>query len=418
MEQQVPEFDVVVVGGGPAGGHCARSLAKAGHKVLLVEQHENFEINAFSSAGTPLETLDRYQLPAEIVGSFWNQLVIVSSHRQGHWRSEKNLGVVLDFARLRQFLAEEAQQQGGVVWLGHRFVSYRQQNGQTWAQFKSRATGEVKTVQASVLVDATGPARSVIYADRPHAKPEFLQGTGSEFLIEVDDAHYRPYAQALTFFLGHQWMPRGYSWIFPMENNRLKVGAGFLNLEHRSVKQTQSLKYYIELIIRDYLNVSNYKILDVHGSTLKYSSGLQDIYHDGNVIAIGDAVSTVNFLGGEGIRFGMQSADIACQHIQQYLQQSAGRPANFRPYQQEMLQVFRTKWNLCERLGRKKYLEDPDEMVDLVIQYLEPFTLEEVVDILFFYRFGKLSKRLDQYLLRKLRSWWGNFFNSASITSK
>ena len=41
------EFDVVVIGGGPAGGQTSRNLAKKGHKVLLVERYENFSLNTF-----------------------------------------------------------------------------------------------------------------------------------------------------------------------------------------------------------------------------------------------------------------------------------------------------------------------------------------------------------------------------------
>lgn len=47
------DFNVVVIGAGPAGCQCARSLAKLGRKVLLVEQHETFNKNDFSSAATP-----------------------------------------------------------------------------------------------------------------------------------------------------------------------------------------------------------------------------------------------------------------------------------------------------------------------------------------------------------------------------
>ena len=73
-------FDVVVVGAGPAGGQCARLLAKSGNKVLLVEQHEDFYKNDFSSAATPLETLEKFDLPEEVVGTFWKKIVIVTTN--------------------------------------------------------------------------------------------------------------------------------------------------------------------------------------------------------------------------------------------------------------------------------------------------------------------------------------------------
>jgi digeranylgeranylglycerophospholipid reductase len=402
------QFDVVVVGGGPAGGHCARVLARAGRHVLLVERHKDFVTNSFSSAGTPLETLSRYDLPESVVGSYWDQLVLVTSHQKGDWQARSPVGAVLDFTKLRQFLADQVRQQGGEVWMNCRYVRHHHESGETLVSLVR--DGQEEMVKTRVLVDATGPFRSVIYR-KGETRPDFLSGTGIEYLIEVEAADYQRYASTLTFFLGYKWIPRGYSWIFPMSPNHLKVGAGVVNVDHQIVQQPQPLKHYIELVLKDYMNLKTYKLVEVHGATLKYSSGLNDIYYRDNVIAIGDAVSTVNFLGGEGIRHAMQGAEIACQHIQNYLNHKCMDPtwADFKSYQAEMHNVFLRPWNFSEKLGKKKYLQDGDEMVDKVVTYLRPLSLEDVVDILFYYRFDKVSKGLPQYILRKLDSFWARF---------
>lgn len=395
---------MVVVGGGPAGGQCARSLAKAGRSVLLVERHKDFAINSFSSAGTPLETLSQYDLPDSVVGTYWNKFVVVTSNQQGEWKTPSAIGAVLDFGKLREFLASDIKAIGGKVWMNCRYVSHShssdQSNGQTVVSLVRN--GEAVTVGARVVVDATGPFRAVMYG-KNDPKPEFLSGTGIEYLIEVSDEVYQRYSDALTFFLGYKWMPKGYSWIFPMAPNRLKVGAGIINAEHEVVKETEPLKHYIHLILQDYMHLSDYRLIEVHGATLKYSCGLQDVYYRESAIAIGDAVSTVNFLGGEGIRHAMQGAEIASKHIQKYLDRQTD---SFQDYQTEMHRVFLKTWNLSEKFGMKKYLQDCDEIVDKVVAYLRPLSLEDVVDILFFYRFEKVSKGLPQYFLRKLDSLW------------
>jgi digeranylgeranylglycerophospholipid reductase len=411
----VDRFDVVVVGAGPAGGQCARLLSQAGFHVLLAERYKGFEVNSFSSAGAPLEILENYDLPPTVIGSYWDKLKIVTSHRQGLWESAQPQGVVLDFALLREFLAREVTAQGSEVWMGCRYLRHVQQAGETIVTFKrsldsaiaepsdptsASAKFEEISVSTQVLVDATGPSRAVMYP-QGQPKPDFFSGTGVEYLIEVPADCYEQNAQTLTFFLGYQWMPKGYSWIFPMSPNLLKVGAGVINGKHEIISHTKPPKYYIELIIKDYLQVQDYKIRDMHGSTLLYSRGLQDIYYQDNVIAIGDAVSTVNFLGGEGIRHAMQGANIAANHIQGYLK---AQQKGFAPYQTEMHRVFKAKWLMCERLGVKKYLQDSDELVDRMINYLKPLKLEDVVDILFFYKFEKASKGLLNLLWRKIRS--------------
>lgn len=155
------QFDVVVVGGGPAGGQCARSLARAGRTVLLVERHKSFELNNFSSGGTPIETLAQYDLPDSVVGSFWRKFIVMTSNKTGFWEAEKPLGAVFDFGRLREFLASEVRSQGGEVWMNCRYLTHQQQERHTRVTLK-RGQEEIQ-VETRVLVDATGPSRSVMY---------------------------------------------------------------------------------------------------------------------------------------------------------------------------------------------------------------------------------------------------------------
>jgi digeranylgeranylglycerophospholipid reductase len=399
------DFDVVVVGAGPAGGHCARKLAQKGYRVLLMERYKDFETNSFSSSGTPNETLSRYDLPDSIVGSYWNEISIVTSNQTGTWRSSSIQGTVLDFAKLRSFLAEETRIHQGEVWLNCLYVRHEVLENQTLRVHIRREKQDV-TIETRLLIDATGPNRSVMYANVKE-QPELITGTGVEFLIKVDAAAYARSAKALTFFLGYKWMPKGYSWIFPMTDGQLKVGAGIVNLDHEYVKEMQPLKHYIQLIIDEYIKPESYEILERHGGTVRYSLGLKDKYVEGNTIAIGDAVSTINFLGGEGIRHAMQSAEIAVNYIDRYLQ---GNVNAFEGYQAEMHRVFLKDWTISEKLGLKKYLADSDRLVDRVVNYLRPLKLEDVVDILFYYKFEKASKGLGSYIWRNFKSFWAKVF--------
>jgi digeranylgeranylglycerophospholipid reductase len=403
------EFEVIIIGAGPAGGHCARLLAKAGHQVLLVEQHESFAINNFSSAASPLPILKQFDLPSKVVARYWHKLEIISSNVARNWQSSQNLGVVFDFQKLREFLAEDTVNYGGEVWLGHRYIKHIQIADQSIIVHLKPKHGEAVQVKTQLIVDATGYSRAVMYENKEE-RPNFYKATGIEYLIKVSPDQHQKYADSLIFFLGYKWSPRGYSWIFPMDDYQLKIGSAWINAPHQIIKETKPLRQYTESIIKDYMQLEHYDLVEIHGSILEYSSGLQDIYYRHGVVAIGDAVSTVNFLGGEGIRHGMQGAEIAVKYIDQFLKDRSNNPSNigkqniniFSKYQQEIQTYFADKWNLSEQIGKKVYLEYSDARIDQGVSYLKYFTTEDIIDILFYYNFRKVSRGIKRAFLQKL----------------
>ncbi len=393
------QVDAVIIGAGPAGGECARALAKAGYRVLLVEKEKDFAAKDFSSGGSTLEVLDDFDLPHSVVGAYCNQIKIASSQDAHCWQADKPVALVLDFQKLRRFLADDLSGHKGKVLLGWSFEAYEQQGGKALVRLKEAATGNTLSYETQVLIDATGTERKVLGGGKSPAAA--IVGTGVEFLIEVPDDVYKRHADALSFFIGQKWMPQGYAWIFPMAANRLKVGVG-RNFPHEQVVPHEaSFRFYLDHLIASCIQTPDFKILDQHGKTIAYTLHQRDRYFEGNVLAIGDAVSTVNPLTFEGIRHALRCGRVAAKHITSYLE---GKTRSFRRYQFEMRRSSGLHWLISEALTNKIYREADDEKVDLMLSALKTFSLSELKALVFDYRVGTAIRFVLNYQTRVIKN--------------
>ena len=392
-------YDVVVIGGGPAGGQSARILSKKGYKVLLVERYENFSQNDFSSAGMTLEPLKEFDLPDSVIGSYWDDIVIQCSQKSYHWKGKEPKGVVLDFKKLRQFLADDCNVNGGDVLMGHRYLKKEVTNECVKIELLNIKSSEIIHVKAQLVIDATGPLRKVMY-DEKEEQPQMLLGSGTEYLIKVEQEIYDEYKNKLVFFLGHKWAIKGYSWIFPMENRILKVGAGKTHLKSLDQEKVNlTTKKITEKIIKEYIKSSNYEILDKHGGILRYSAGLKDKFYDNRVIAVGDSVSAINPRGGEGIRYAMQTADLACIYIDEFL--SKGK-TDFSKYRKKWRSKKLLKWKLSEFSGRRMYSRYSDFQIENRVSFFhDNFSTDEMIQSLFNFKYNKVFIRVFQMISLK-----------------
>lgn len=376
-------YDCVVVGAGPAGGQCARRLAKEGKRVLLVEKAKDFAQNNFSTAGSLMEVVEEFSLPMSCVGSKWSRVKIISTNEEVDWTVEKE-GVVFDFQALREFLADEVTKGGSEVLLGW---AYHHHDGLNLHLKQQGGKGE-KSVQAKVIIDATGAERGVL--NKRFDKDRAMGATGIEFLLEVSDADYGRWKEQLSFFIGTKWMPQGYGWIFPMEKNRLKLGIGRYYIKENVVPHRDSYTYYLEQLIGGCLK-DPHTLVDRHGKTLYYSYGRKDPHLEGNVIAIGDAISMVNPFALEGIRHAMWSGQIGAEHVLKYLDKNE---PTFWGYKKAIGKYTFIRWPLSELMMHKLYREKRDVLLDRVVSAFKELSGKEMINLCFHYRIREAIKFL------------------------
>lgn len=106
-------MSVLIVGAGPSGARLAIQLARAGAEVTLVDRLADPHRHAYSSGALPLEAVRRLGLPDDAIAATWQGWQLHDPSGLVHqWWSSGDLGVVLDFGRLRSWLWEEARRHG------------------------------------------------------------------------------------------------------------------------------------------------------------------------------------------------------------------------------------------------------------------------------------------------------------------
>ena len=394
------EYDVIVIGAGPAGGQCARNLAKTGLNVLLVERFASFYDNNFSSAGMSMEGFKEFNLPESIVGRYWKNFTIQSSNELAHWTANQNKGVVLDFAKFRQFLADDCIKNGGDVLMGYSYISKELTDKGVLAHFHSKTTAKNITIKAKLLVDATGPGRKVIY-NSIEEQPEMEVASGIEYMIKVNDKVYNKFKDDLFFFLGDKWCYKGYSWVFPMDNNVLKVGTAKMLIKGQK-KHSESLKKITERIITDYMNASDYELIDVHGGAVRTTKNISEDFYRDRVVAIGDSISSINPLGGEGIRYALRSANDVTIHIENYINKNKNTFANYR---KNWRKKYLFTWRLCFFIAETVYNKYSDAKLDAKIKkYHTLIDIDQLINMVFEFKFTNIFKRIFSFLWNRMKT--------------
>ena len=396
-EPEPYDCEVLVVGAGPSGAELARLLAQAGVDVLLVDRLRHLGQAAFSSAALPLEILDRFGIPAHVVAARWSGWQLVGPGEQRRlWSAEQPLGAVLDFGALRQWLAGQAQAWGARLQLGVTAIGWHQDGAGVCTVVRDGAAGR-RLLRSRWLVDASGEGRALIGEQAKLADP-LVAGLGVEWLLQVHPEQYRPWADRLSFFLGSDWVRQGYGWIFPMAPGQLKVGVCRLADPSRA---QPALALELGALVQR-CGLGQAEVLDRHGGRIRSTVRRHEPHRLGRLIGLGDAVSTANLLGGEGIRHALASARVLAPLLLKALAKQAGC-AVLDQYPSLLRRELGWRWSLSGRLARRTWLGLADARADARLERLlaglQTRRAEDLSALLFDYRFERYGLKALPYLL-------------------
>ena len=399
--------DVLIVGAGPSGGWLAAELSAAGLSVTLIDRLQDLQANVFSSAALPQASVDRFGIPERVIAARFSGWQL---HGPGtalrHWHSDRCLGAVLDFGALRSWLAERAVDHGARLALGWKAIRWKpSEDGVLLTLTNSRA--EHRQLQGRWLVDATGSQRQLIGPCQQPLPEPLVSGVGVEWLLSVSQSQWQSWSDRLSFMLGSDWVPQGYGWIFPMQTPLLKVGVCRLE-DNAQAGRAPSLR--LGALLNQLLErqgLSDAVVVDRHGGRIESTVGRRECHRLGRLIGLGDAVSTANLLGGEGIRHALLSAELLAPRLLAAVHRDHGRRQHWRQrllatdplgtYPGALRRALGWRWQLSGRLARRTWLglkhPQADRRLERLLQGLERQPAEVLSSLLFDYRFERYGLR-------------------------
>jgi menaquinone-9 beta-reductase len=313
-------YDVIVVGGGPAGSTMAWSLARRGVRVAVIERaifpREKVCGDFVEPAG--LRLLEAMGVSEAVQASSPSPITstrIYFGPRLGfrgavpYYQAEHGLaphGFVVPRHILDHHLLERAGAVSAKVYAGCAASGIRREDG--WIHVNVRADEIDLSLRSRLIVGADG-AESLV------ARSFNLESTDRSHISIAQRAYVEGVSGQdgeATVWFDEDIVP-GYGWMFPMSGGRANVGIGILSETcHRHDHSVpKAFAAAIERLKIRHPGCGRIKLASKPiGGVVKMYGGAGANYFNGGVL-IGDAGSFADPMTGEGITQGMESALIA-----------------------------------------------------------------------------------------------------------
>ena len=292
-------YDVVVVGGGPAGSLTAYRLARAGASVLLIDSKKFPRIKP---CGGGLQHRALTHIPFDVGGVCRGTLSDISFsfklQRRFHRKHAGALVHTVVRSDFDAFLLQQAVTAGAEVLQGVRVLAVNQVASQ------SEITSTAGRFVARFVVGADG-ANSIVARSLTPRSSYFWQAA---IYSEVsEDEVDRERVQSDTMRIDWGTLPSGYGWVFPKQGF-INIGVGCpLNLG-KMLRPYLSRFLAHEGILRCGCHTS---IVGHQLPTLTERTTIEGK----TTILTGDAAGLVDPLTGDGISNACHSAEIAARFI-------------------------------------------------------------------------------------------------------
>lgn len=373
------DYDIIVIGGGPAGSTFARIAAKEGREVLVIDKRK--EIGNPVRCGEGLgakEVIDMgLDVPKQAIAeNIKGAKIVAPGGKALVWKDEGGStgGWVLERKIFDKWLCELAVDEGAEIRTYTRATDLVKENGKI-AGVKVKQWGhDEHEIRAPLVVSAEGMEAHIARKagfDTVHR----LYDVDTCYQYEMKNYDSE---QLIELYFGNKIAPRGYVWIFPKKNKRANVGIGIggatVNGDKYGIPGAEP-KRLLDEFIKNHEQLKDASTLDDFGGVISVGAPLDGFVTD-NFLIVGTAAKQVDPLHGGGITLAMEAGVLAAK---------VAVEAKDKGYTKDSLMEYETTWkknsggSIRNRLKLRHVLEKvSDEDINYIMEKITPEDLEKI----------------------------------------
>ncbi|MFC1550470.1 NAD(P)/FAD-dependent oxidoreductase [Candidatus Neomarinimicrobiota bacterium] len=298
------QYDLIIVGGGPAGTTCGYIAAQSGLSVLILEKDRDIGMPVRCGEAVSDTGLRIFHEPQKRwIKSEIDRIRLVAPNTTEIEFDLKAKGYILDRRIFDYDLAHFAAEQGAQI-VTKAYVSSLLFDNNVVSGVKGTYLNEPFEIYGKLVVGADGVESRV---GRWAGIKTVVKIKDMESAIQKTVSGIQVQSNMFDFYLSKNWAPGGYLWVFPKGDSSANIGLGISGKHAMNGKSAH--KYLDEFLAWKYPNCS---VLTTVVGGVPVAHTLKKIVADG-VMLVGDAARTVNPMTGGGIISGMRSGLLAAE---------------------------------------------------------------------------------------------------------
>ena len=366
------DYDIAVVGGGPAGLSAACAAAKFKAKVILFEKDESIAHNIRTSGVTWIEEIEKLGISKEHYNPIKNYSFISPSN-EVIVRGNTAKSCVLNVRSVYQHLAFLAAEAGSEIMVRSNVINIALNSENRISGLKASTPKGDMVIGSRLVIDASGFNSSI--ARRLGLVSEWKRyGIGAEYECYCENVD----RETWILMVGRKYSDAGYAWVFPLSENRARIGVG-VGRPESNTDPLQKLNSIIDKKLKPLDKMGKIQPIELHYGFIP-NEGLRTSTVSDGLMLVGDSAGQANPLVLEGIRYAIEFGMLAGEIGAKSLARNSNKESLLE-YERIWKSRVESKINSALKV-QSRWIGLSDEDWDREIEILRDLSSEEFLDFI------------------------------------
>ena len=367
------DFDIVIVGAGPAGSSAAHEAARNGSSVALLEKESVVAETVRTSGVTWIKDAQSFGIPEDCYNPIKNYSFCSPSNTVTI-SDDVAKAAVLDVRKTYRHLAKQAQESGAKLFVDTNVTDViTDEQKKPIGVIAKSADKEIK-FNAKVVIDCSG-FQSVVGKMLGLVTQWERFGAGAEYEVRAENVDDKTW----WLMVGQKYSPAGYAWIFPVGGDIVRIGVG-IGKPESNVDPTERLNELMENKEGPIKDLGEITKIEFHYGLIPNDGLSRKTVYD-NLILVGDSAGQANPLVLEGIRYAIRFGRVAGKVASDAIKNDDTSENALKPYETDWKKAIESKINSASKV-QNRWIGLSDEQWEKELDVISELSADEFLDFI------------------------------------